>query len=133
MMGTRSRNATVTSQADALDHAEDTSVLMPGGLADASIRSGRQRSYSGKALSAFQVSSPTYESRDDVVLSLDWKGMYRDRLELERRWAEGKFAKRTLKGHEVSTVATYGHSLRHGCRIQCIVSFCFKTSSFLAR
>jgi hypothetical protein len=40
--------------------------------------------------------------KDDAVLSLDWKGLYRDRLELERRWDDGKFAKRILKGHKAN-------------------------------
>lgn len=99
----RSRNATITSQ-HGLDGEEgDQSSLMPGGIGDTSVsqRSGRQRSHSGKALSAFQVSSPTFENKDDAVLALDWKGLYRDRLQLERRWADGNFAKRTMKSHTV--------------------------------
>ena len=97
----RSRNATITSQADL---PADTSARSPGGVPNGSVSqvSGRQRSHSGRPLSAFQVSSPTFENKDDAVLSLDWKGLYRDRLELDRRWAEGKFTTRTLKGHKVS-------------------------------
>ena len=104
----RSRNATLTSQADHPGDLQaddgDVSTLLPGAVPNGSFTqlSGRQRSHSGKALSAFQVSSPIFEMKDDAVLSLDWKGLYRDRLELERRWDDGKFAKRILKGHKAN-------------------------------
>lgn len=43
------------------------------------------------------LASPSYPD----VPTVDWYNLYRDRLELQRRWADGRFTQRRLKGHEV--------------------------------
>lgn len=46
--------------------------------------------------------SPMKEFEPNASLFLDWRGLYRDRLELERRWQDARFTPTTLKGHKDS-------------------------------
>lgn len=60
----------------------------------------RRRSTTSGTFSPYQsLMSPAKEFEQNASLFLDWKGLYRDRLELERRWQDGRFTNRVLKGH----------------------------------
>ena len=64
---------------------------------------GRNRSASTGTMSPFQeVTTPLAEEEQGLVSAIDWKNLYRDRSELERRWSAAEFCTKTLKGHEVS-------------------------------
>ena len=82
---TRSRNNTTAS-------VDDTFSRTPG----------RNRSASTGTMSPFhEVTTPLAEEEQGLVSAIDWKNLYRDRSELERRWGAAEFCTKTLKGHEV--------------------------------
>lgn len=82
----------------------------------------RRRVSTGTFSPYASLMSPTKEFEPNASLFLDWKGLYRDRLELERRWQDGRFVSRILKGHEDSVycVALHGDLLISGSRDQTV-------------
>ena len=65
-------------------------------------QSVRHRRISTNTLSPFQpISSPEINAELTASLARDWKSLYRDRYELEKRWQEGRFTTRKLKDHQV--------------------------------
>ena len=71
--------------------------------ADPASHSMSHRRISTNTLPPFRpIASPALDILQSTIVSLDWKSLYRDRYELERRWEEGRFTTRTLKDHEVS-------------------------------
>lgn len=82
----------------------------------------RRVSTSGTFSPYASLTSPMKEFEPNASLFLDWKGLYRDRLELERRWHDGRFVNRVLKGHtdSVYCVALHENMLISGSRDQTV-------------
>lgn len=82
----------------------------------------RRRVSTGTFSPFASLMSPMKEFEPNASLFLDWKGLYRDRLELERRWQDGRFISRILKGHgdSVYCVALHGDMLISGSRDQTV-------------
>lgn len=109
------RNTTASINESILEGQPSSHDLLSGeedGLADTSFTSTtpsrlgiHNRRVSTNTLSPFDpVSQPSMDPSPASSLALDWRALYRDRLELERRWEEGRFVKRTLRGHTVSRI-----------------------------
>lgn len=99
--------------------AHETSTTFPP-RPDSALK---HRRVSTGTFSPYQsLMSPMKEFEPNASLFLDWRGLYRDRLELERRWQDGRFTNRILKGHtdSVYCIALSGDMLISGSRDQTI-------------
>lgn len=97
----RSRSLGRSASADLLRVAE----VVHDGRASRTSKDRVQRRLSG--LQNLASGLPFAEQPGDLAgidLHIDWQNLYRDRLELERRWAEGRFVARRFKGHEVRSL-----------------------------